>query len=86
MESVLLNADFISISKSNEEDWQALKTILTAKIGTSLQKSISLFKSEKIEINKLNEKISPVEKEIIELLETKVKPAVASHGGDIIIS
>ena len=81
--SVLLNADFISISKSEEEDWQALKTILTAKIGTSLQKSISLFKSEAKEINKLNLKSSPIEKEIIELLETKVKPAVASHGGDI---
>ena len=27
--------------------------------------------------------ISPVEKEIINLLETKVKPVVASHGGDI---
>ena len=26
---------------------------------------------------------SPVEKEIINLLETKVKPVVASHGGDI---
>ena len=27
--------------------------------------------------------MGPVEKEIIKLLETKVKPAVAGHGGDI---
>ena len=80
--NVLLNSEFISVSKSEEEDWKVLKTILTAKIGTALQKKDSLFENKDQTINDKNTK-NPLEKEIINLLETKVKPVVASHGGDI---
>ena len=38
---------------------------------------------EKKEKQHTNNAETPVEKEIINLLETKVKPVVASHGGDI---
>ena len=81
--SVLINANFISVSKTEEEDWDVLKTILSAKIGSALQKTDKIFaqKEKATEHNKNHE--TPVEKEIINLLETKVKPAVASHGGDI---
>ena len=41
--SVLLNADFISVSKTDEEDWSVLKTILSAKIGAALQKKDKIF-------------------------------------------
>ena len=44
--NVLLNSDFISVSKSEKEDWNVLKTILTAKIGTALQSKDSLFENE----------------------------------------
>ena len=80
--SVLLNSEFISVSKNDEEDWSVLKTILSAKIGSVLQSKEKIF--EKID-NKISKNVAktPVEKEIINLLETKVKPVVASHGGDI---
>ena len=80
--SVLLNSEFISVSKNDEEDWSVLKTILSAKIGSVLQSKENIF--EKID-NKISKNVAktPVEKEIINLLETKVKPVVASHGGDI---
>ena len=58
-----------------------LKTILSAKIGTALQKKDKIF--EKKEKQHINNAETQVEKEIINLLETKVKPVVASHGGDI---
>jgi len=80
--SVLLNSEFISVSKSEDEDWKVLKTILTAKIGAALQKKDRLFENKKQNTNNINIK-DPIEKEIIDLLETKVKPVVASHGGDI---
>ena len=80
--NVLLNSDFISVSKSEKEDWNVLKTILTAKIGTALQSKDSLFENENKKINDQDTE-NPIEKEIINLLETKVKPVVASHGGDI---
>ena len=79
--SVLLNSEFISVSKDEEEDWAVLKTMLSAKIGSALQKKDKIL--EKKENNKGDRSATPVEKEIINLLETKVKPVVASHGGDI---
>ena len=79
--SVLLNSEFISVSKNEEEDWAVLKTILSAKIGSALQKKDKIL--EKKENSKDDKSTTPVEKEIINLLETKVKPVVASHGGDI---
>ncbi len=82
VKSVLLNSNFISVSKSNDEEWKVLKTILTAKIGTALQKKDILFGGEEEDVSKKNIN-DPVAEEIIQLLENKVKPVVASHGGDI---
>ena len=79
--SVLLNSEFISVSKNEGEDWAVLKTMLSAKIGSALQKKDKIL--AKKENNKGDRSATPVEKEIINLLETKVKPVVASHGGDI---
>ena len=79
--SVLLNSEFISVSKNEEEDWTVLKTMLSAKIGSALQKKDKIL--AKKENKKDDSSATPVEKEIINLLETKVKPVVASHGGDI---
>ena len=78
---MLLNSEFISVSKNEEEDWTVLKTMLSAKIGSALQKKDKIL--AKKENNKDDSSATPVEKEIINLLETKVKPVVASHGGDI---
>ena len=79
--SALLNSEFISVSKNEEEDWAVLKTMLSAKIGSALQKKDKIL--AKKENKKDDSSATPVEKEIINLLETKVKPVVASHGGDI---
>ena len=58
-----------------------LKTILSAKIGSALQKKDKIFEKKDNDLG--NNAETPIEKEIINLLETKVKPVVASHGGDI---
>ncbi len=79
--TVLINSDFISVSKNESVDWAVLKTILSAKIGSALQKKDKIFESKEKDLS--NNAETPVEKEIINLLETKVKPVVASHGGDI---
>ena len=49
--NVLLNSEFISVSKKENEEWNVLKTILTAKIGTALQKKDAIFNNN---INKTN--------------------------------
>ena len=61
-----------------------LKTILSGKNRFSLyRKKDKIFEKRESTIVKNNNPETPVEKEIINLLETKVKPVVASHGGDI---
>ena len=49
--NVLLNSEFISVSKSEDEDWKVLKTILTAKIGAALQKKDKLFENKEQNTN-----------------------------------
>ncbi|MAI29911.1 MAG: hypothetical protein CMP38_06865 [Rickettsiales bacterium] len=85
VESILVDSDFISVTKDNTSSWDVLRTILTSKIGVFLEKSNYV-----IDLNLDNNKViddkkplSNLEKSIIELLETRVKPVVASHGGEI---
>ena len=44
--SVLLNSEFISVSKNEEEDWTVLKTMLSAKIGSALQKKDKILEKK----------------------------------------
>ena len=88
VESILIDSGFISITKDNSSSWEVLRTILTSKIGVFLEKNNYV-----IDLNLNNEKVSDnkksltdIEKSIIELLETRVKPVVASHGGEISFS
>ena len=85
VESILIDAGFISVTKDNSSSWAVLRTILTSKIGVFLEKNnyvIDLtLSNEKVMENKKS--LTDIEKSIIELLETRVKPVVASHGGEI---
>ena len=85
VESILMDSGFISVTKDNNSSWEVLRTILTSKIGVFLEKNNYV-----IDLTLNNEKVSgkkkpltDTEKSIIELLETRVKPVVASHGGEI---
>jgi Fe-S cluster biogenesis protein NfuA len=85
VESILIDSGFISVTKDNSSSWEVLRTILTSKIGVFLEKNnyvIDLtLNSEKVSDNK--KPLTDMEKSIVELLETRVKPVVASHGGEI---
>ena len=85
VESILIDSGFISVTKDNSSSWAVLRTILTSKIGVFLEKNNYV-----IDLNLNNETVSDnkkplneIEKSIVELLETRVKPVVASHGGEI---
>ena len=85
VESILIDSGFISVTKDNSSTWEVLRTILTSKIGAFLEKNNNVidltFKNEKVSDNKKS--LTDIEKSIVELLETRVKPVVASHGGEI---
>ena len=62
-----------------------MRTIITSKIGSFLENNNYLieFKKETLVDNTSQKKLSPLEKKICSLLETRVKPVVAGHGGEI---
>ena len=85
VETVLVDKDFISITKHKNTSWDTLRTMITSQIGSFLENNDSLLIIEKEEEKKVKKKknLTKIEKEICLLLDTRVKPVVASHGGEI---
>jgi len=79
---VFLGADFLSINKKEEMIWEDIKHIVISLIndfystGKDFIIANELFSKKKKEFNE-------IEKQIISILETKIRPAVAKDGGDI---
>ena len=79
---IFLSDDFLSVNKENKIEWEDLKHIIISFINDyySNGNEIVIDKEKK---NEQNANFSEVEKKIIKILETKVRPAVARDGGDI---
>ena len=79
---VFLAGDFLSVNKEQNIEWEDLKHIIISLINDFYSKGAELV----IDKNKLEEKtknFTELEKKIINILDTKVRPAVARDGGDI---
>jgi Fe-S cluster biogenesis protein NfuA len=83
VESVFLGGDFVTITKSPEADWDTLKpAILTEIMEHFVAGKPVLFEgAAKVEANEDDDEIVAT---IRELIDTRVRPAVAEDGGDII--
>lgn len=83
VDSIFFGSDFISITKQNEVDWETIKTFILSKLVDHFLAGLPVIKELKNEKKpiKVNSKI---EEQIIELLDSKIRPAVAQDGGDII--
>ena len=79
---VFLSDDFLSVNKDEKIEWEDLKHIIISFINDyySNGNEIVIDKESKSSSD-LN--LSDIEKKIINILETKVRPAVARDGGDI---
>lgn len=81
--SVFFGHDFITVTKSQDFEWNHIKThILAAIMDFFMSGKPVLNEEKKAEENQQED--SEVVKQIKELLEVKVKPAVAMDGGDVI--
>ena len=79
---VFLGKEFISINKSEEVNWEDIKHIAISLINDFY----ATGKKCVIENELLGEKKkehTEIEKKIISILESKIRPAVAKDGGDI---
>lgn len=81
--SVFFGSDFITVNKSQDVEWDNIKTsILTTIMDFFLSKKplVNETKNSK----KSDEEDSDIVKQIKELIEVKVRPSVAMDGGDVI--
>ena len=79
---IFLSRDFLSVNKDEKIEWEDLKHIIISFINDYYSNGNEIVIDKKnISSSKLN--LSDVEKKIIDILETKVRPAVAKDGGDI---
>ena len=86
--SVFLGSDFITITKDDSFDWQVMKPALLGAIMDHYNSGDVTIINKEIENGKKsldqNPNDSEIVKQIKELLDTRVRPAVAMDGGDII--
>ena len=81
VQGIFLGKDFISINKRNETPWEEIKHIVISLINDfySSGKEFVIDKN----FNDDDKNLEDIEKRIIQLLDQKIRPAVAKDGGDI---
>ncbi|MDX2073285.1 MAG: NifU family protein [Alphaproteobacteria bacterium] len=83
--AVFLGSDFITVTKDEASHWEALKPILlTAIMDHFMAGKPVLLKGGETAVAASDADDSDLVKQIKELIETRVRPAVAQDGGDII--
>ena len=81
VEGIFLGKDFISVNKYDENSWDDIKHIVISHIN-EFYASGKEFVINK-DLTEQNESFGEIEKRIIQLLEDKIRPAIARDGGDI---
>ena len=79
---IFLAEDFLSVNKDEQTKWEDLKHIIISFINDYYASGNEIV----IDSNKISStetQLSEIEKKIIKILETKIRPAVARDGGDI---
>ena len=82
VELVLLSENFLSVKKNKDTSWDSLKPSVIAHINDYFQTHNEPILSTNNSETK-NIENSEVEARIMKVLDTKIRPAVASDGGDI---
>ena len=83
VEAVFLGSDFVTVTKNDTSRWEILKPMILTEIMDFYVTGKSI-ENEKAEAVAVVDESDPIVKQIKELIETRVRPAVAQDGGDII--
>ena len=81
VEGIFLSKDFISVNKYDEISWDEIKHIVISLIN-DFYASGKEFVINK-DLNDTTENLKEIEKKIVQILDQKIRPAVAKDGGDI---
>lgn len=83
---VFLGAEFVTVTKSDDRDWQHLRPMILGAIMEHYLSGAPVLQDERA-VDPGAEEFDEADSEIVsmikELLETRVRPAVAQDGGDI---
>jgi len=82
--AVFLGSDFVTVTRSEDQTWDTLKPLLLTSIMDHFVAALPVITDQISPSNPAAEDDSDVIKQIKELIETRVRPAVAQDGGDII--
>jgi len=79
---IFLGADFLSVNKEEKTEWDDVKHIVISLINDFYSNGKEfVFDKELVKEKKSN--FADIEKKIISILDSKIRPAVAKDGGDI---
>ena len=81
VEGIFLSKDFISVNKDNENSWDDIKHIVISHINEFYAAGKEFVINK--DLNEQSESLDEIEKRIVQLLEEKIRPAIARDGGDI---
>lgn len=82
VDSVFLSGDFVAVTKSDQSEWFALKPSILAAIMEHFASGLPVISASDTTSEDSGED-SEVVQQIKHLLDTRVRPAVAMDGGDI---
>ena len=81
VQGIFLGKDFISINKYDETPWDDIKHIVISLINDFYSNGKEFVIDNNLNENDQN--LNDIEKNIIKILDEKIRPAVAKDGGDI---
>jgi len=85
VDSIFLGSDFITVTKEEDKDWQVLKPMILEALMNHFSSGEDIVQADAEDASgEAAGEDDEIVKQIKELLETRVRPAVAQDGGDII--
>ena len=82
IKGIFVAKDFISVNKNENVKWEDIKHIIISFINEYYSSGNDIVIDKNKTVNQEKDLLD-IEKKIINLLETKIRPAVAQDGGDI---
>ena len=83
VELVLLSKNFLSVKKREDVSWNDLKPMIISHLNHYFETNNEPILKENYKSKKLIDDNDDTVKKIIDVLDTKIRPAVARDGGDI---
>ena len=82
VKGIFLGSDFLSVNKDENTNWEDVKHIVISLINDFYADGKNFVIDKNLD-NEKNFNFVEIEKQIIKILDTKIRPAVAKDGGDI---